>query len=435
MRGYLSVISGFLLPALQLLIIQRYITTLFGPGNRKPAGIISWFLYYAFLVATGFELLFPPQFLLVWNIFMVFMISTVTRKESLKRRCISTLLICTAWMLVEVIVLLVLDAIGTDESVINDAGSFASKMCMLLLSVLLGRYAKKKQYAEIPLRYFIIILLVPASSIYMMHHILHMAAFHTEYSFFSVAAGILLLLVNYVIFTVYDRMGQAAELQSRNRLYEQQLDLCSHQAEEREGYYLELRRMRHDMKNHLSGILGMVNAGQTKEASDYIQKMLDDGIGTGADEISHTGNIVVDSLVNHKYALAQKDGIQFEARVFIPSVLPFQSGHLAIIFGNLLENALEACRKLPQEQRYIILEATYIKEMLQICIKNSSPKKFKKDNSGRYLTTKKDTGCHGIGLASVEQALVDYDGELFTQYENGEFQASAVLYSNSIEEK
>ena len=47
MRGYLSVISGFLLPALQLLIIQRYITTLFGPGNRKPAGMIIWFLYYA----------------------------------------------------------------------------------------------------------------------------------------------------------------------------------------------------------------------------------------------------------------------------------------------------------------------------------------------------------------------------------------------------
>ncbi|WP_148510472.1 GHKL domain-containing protein, partial [Hungatella hathewayi] len=89
----------------------------------------------------------------------------------------------------------------------------------------------------------------------------------------------------------------------------------------------------------------------------------------------------------------------------------------------------------PQEQRYIILEATYIKEMLQICIKNGSPEKLKKDSSGRYLTTKKDTGCHGIGLASVEQALADYNGELFTQYENGEFRASAVLYSNSVEEK
>ena len=435
MRGYLSIISGFLLPVLQLLIIQRCITTLCGPGNRKPVGMIGWILYYAFLVTTGFGIVFSPQFLLVGNILMVFMISTVTRKKSLKKSCISTLLICTVWMLVEVIVLLVLESVGTDECVIDDAGSFISKMCMLLFSVLIDHYAKEKQYTEIPLRYFIITLLVPASSIYMMHHIFLMAAFHAQYSFFSVVAGILLLLVNYVIFTVYDRMGQAAELQSQNRLYEQQLDLCSHQAEEREGYYLELRRMRHDMKNHLSGILGMVNAGQTKEAGDYIQKMLDDGIRTGAGEISHTGNIVVDSLVNHKYALALKDGIRFEARVFIPSVLPFQSGHLTIIFGNLLENALEACQKLPQEQRYIILEATYIKEMLQICIKNSSPEESKKDSSGRYLTTKEDNGWHGIGLASVEQALADYDGELFTKYENGEFWASAVLYGNSIGEK
>lgn len=435
MRGYLSLISGFLLPVLQLLIIQRCITTLFGPGNRKPVGMIGWLLYYVFLVTTGFGILFPPQFLLVGNILMVFMISTVTRKESLKKRCISTLLICTVWMLVEVIVLLILEAVNTDKYVIDDAGSFISKMCMLLFSVLLDRYAMKKKYAEIPLSYFIMLLLIPTSSIYMMHNIFLIAASHVEYFLFSITVGLLLLLVNYVIFTVYDGIGQAAELHSRNRLYEQQLDLCSHQAEEREGYYLELHRMRHDMKNHLSGILGMVNVGQVKEAGEYIQKMLDDGIGNKVDEISHTGNIVVDSLVNHKYALAQKDGIRFEARVFTPSVLSFHGGHLAIIFGNLLENALEACRKLPQEQRYIILEATYVKEMLQICIKNSSPKNFKKDSSGRYLTTKEDTGWHGIGLVSVEQALADYDGELFIQYEDGEFRASVVLYGNSIGEK
>ena len=73
--------------------------------------------------------------------------------------------------------------------------------------------------------------------------------------------------------------------------------------------------------------------------------------------------------------------------------------------------------------------------MLQICIRNSSPEESKKDSSGRYLTTKEDNGRHGIGLASVEQALADYDGELFTKYENGEFRASAVLYDNSIGEK
>ena len=170
--------------------------------------------------------------------------------------------------------LLILEALGTDARVIDEAGSFISKMCMLLFSVLLGHYTRERQYTEIPLRYFIITLLVPASSIYMMHYIFLMAGFHEEYSFFSVVSGILLLLVNYVIFTVYDRIGQAAELLSRNRLYEQQLDLCSHQAEERELHYLEFRRMRHDMKTHLLGPLVIINARQTKEAEEYIQKML-----------------------------------------------------------------------------------------------------------------------------------------------------------------
>lgn len=144
MRGYLSLISGFLLPALQLLIIRRCITALLGLGNRKPAGMVSWLLYYIFLVTTGFGVLFPPQILLIANILMVFMISTITRKRSLKKCCICTLLICAVWMLVEVIVLLVLVALGTDASVIDDAGSFISKMCMLLFSVLLGHYTREK---------------------------------------------------------------------------------------------------------------------------------------------------------------------------------------------------------------------------------------------------------------------------------------------------
>ena len=81
MKEYFSLILIFLLPVLQLLIIQRCITILLGSGNRKPIGMISWLLYYVFLVTTGVEDLFPPQFLLVGNILMVFMISTVTRKK------------------------------------------------------------------------------------------------------------------------------------------------------------------------------------------------------------------------------------------------------------------------------------------------------------------------------------------------------------------
>ena len=433
MRGYLSVISGFLLPALQLLIIQRYITTLFGPGNRKPAGIISWFLYYAFLVATGFELLFPPQFLLVWNIFMVFMISTVTRKESLKRRCISTLLICTVWMVVEVIVLLILEAVGMDECVIDVAGSFISKMCMLLLSVIISHCIKDNHYSEIPLLYFLSILLIPVSSIYMMHHIFLIAAVHNEYMIFSVTASFLLLIVNYVIFEVYDWISRNAELRGQNRLYAQQLELCSQQAEERESLYLEIRRLRHDLKNHLYSLLGMVQTGQTSEAEKYIIKMLDVGAGDRPEEISHSGNIVIDSLINHAYAAAQKDNVQFNVNVLVPASLPFESGHLAIVLGNLLENALEACRNIPDEKGFISLDISYAKDIFQLCIKNNYQAKRKKDIIGHYITTKGDNIYHGLGLSSINHAIENYHGQMDITDNDNIFQVIIVMYGSYSE--
>lgn len=82
----------------------------------------------------------------------------------------------------------------------------------------------------------------------MMHHIFLIAAVHNEYMIFSVTASFLLLIVNYVIFEVYDWISRNAELRGQNRLYAQQLELCSQQAEERESLYLEIRRLRHDLK-------------------------------------------------------------------------------------------------------------------------------------------------------------------------------------------
>lgn len=63
---------------------------------------------------------------------MVFMVSTVTRKRSIKKRCICTLLICTVWMVVEIIVSFVLETMSVESEIIADVGSFISKIYMLL---------------------------------------------------------------------------------------------------------------------------------------------------------------------------------------------------------------------------------------------------------------------------------------------------------------
>lgn len=433
MNEYLTMLSELLLPLLHLLIIHKFLKVFLGTGKRTLISCIEWSVYYAFLLINNIGIVFPPHLLLLGNVLLIFMISSSAYKKNIMQRCIFSLLICSVWMLVEVIVMMVLETIGFDAEILQDAGSFISKMCMLLLAVIINHCIKDSYYSELSLRYFLIILLIPIGSIYIMHHIFLIAAAHSEYVIFSASASFLLLVVNYVIFEVYDWISRDAELREQNRLYAQQLELCSQQAKERENLYLEIRKIRHDLKKHLSGLLGMIQTRQINDAEKYILQLLDVGVGDRPEEVSHSGNIIVDSLINNAYALAQKDNIHFNINVLVPAIIPFENGHLAIILGNLMENALEACKELPAEQRFISLDVSYAKEVFQISIKNSYQKKRKKDIFGRYLTSKDDTIYHGLGLSSISHAIANYQGQMEIIDENNEFQVTVVMYGSSLE--
>lgn len=428
MSKYLIVLSELFLALLHLLIIQKYLKTFLGPEKKNLKSYIEWSIYYIFLLISNIGINLPPHLLLLGNVLLIFIISSSTHKKSIMQRCIFSLLICTAWMLVEVIVMMILNTVGFYDGILKDAGSFISKMCMLLLSVIISHCIKDNHYSEIPLKYFLIILLIPVSSIYIMHHIFLIAAAHSEFAIFSATASFLLLVVNYMIFEVYDWISRDAELREQNRLYAQQLELCTQQAEERENLYLEIRRIRHDLKKHLSVLLEMVRIGQTNETEKYITLLIDDGVGDRPEEVSRSGNIIVDSLINNTYSLAQKYNIDFNINVLVPAILPFESGHLAIILGNLMENALEACREIKEGKRFINLDISYVKEVFQLSIKNNYQKKRKKDNIGNYITTKNDTIYHGLGLSSISHAVANYQGQVEIVDRDNEFQVIVIMY-------
>ena len=182
------------------------------------------------------------------------------------------------------------------------------------------------------------------------------------------------------------------------------------------------------MKSHLSSLLGMVESGENEEAIKYMQQLLSDGFGRSSDEISKSGNIVVDSLINYKYSIAKKEGIAFEASTFVPAVLPFKSEHLVIILGNLLENAFDACMKVQPKGRYIRLDMNYEKNMLKISIKNSCIFENRRDRHGRFSSTKHDAEHHGIGLASINQAVSGYDGEVIIDDKGNQFDVDVIMY-------
>ena len=429
MTSYFSLIPELFLPLLQLLILHKYMKIFLGAGNNHVQEHIEWGIYYIFLLINSIgNFHFPPNLLLFGNFFLIFVISATTRKINLRHCCIFAFFMCTVWMLIEVLVMMLLQTIGFESTVLQNAGSFISKMFMLIFAVVIRHTIKDNHDSPIPLRYFLIILIVPASSIYIMHNIFLIANAHTEYILFSAIASFIFLIINYVIFEIYDWIRHNAELR-------EQLELCSQQAKERELHNLELRRIRHDLKKHLSGLLGMLQAKQINEAKGYITQLLNDGIINCPEEVSHSGNIVVDSLINHSCAYAQKDQIDFDINVFIPTTLPFENGHIAIILGNLMENALDACREIPNGKRYIYLDISYAKEVLQLIIRNNYQIKRKKDRHGNYLTTKADRLHHGLGLASIRQAVEHYHGQMEITDKDNEFQVVVILYGADSNEQ
>lgn len=427
MNTIVSFIISLSLTGFYLLTINRFMRAFFYGKKNTTYRYALWVIYYILQLLFAMTDIFSLLMILLMNLIFVFGISIASYQGSLKKHCFFALMICTVWMLVESIIGILLNVFGLQGNELQIAGTVISNLCMFIIAVVIEHYVKGRSTQEISMRYIVVILTVPIVSIYLMHHILLIAMAYEEYFSFAMISSLFLLLLNYVIFEVYDWMAQEAELIKKNQLYEQQLELCRRQAEEREAYDRGLRRVQHDIKSHFVALLGMIEAKDMENAAAYIRPLLDSSVGHSAMEISHSGNVVIDSLINYRYALAKKEGIAFMADIVIPSDIPFQSSHLAIVLGNLLENALEACREISDGQRYIAIEIYYVKKVLMITVKNTCKGQRSKNREGRFITTKKDVSNHGLGLSSVELAVSSYQGQVVTEAEEGIFKVSVVM--------
>ncbi len=426
--------SGLLTSCFYILIMHKLMKAFFSRPSGNPLRFVVWTVYYILQAAPILGVAISPPVMLSLNMALVLIISSVSYDAGIKRRCIFSVLACAVWMLVEASTDIILRLAGMDGWELQTAGTVISLMLMYLLAVIAGHYARRTEQRDIPFRYAAAVLIIPAGSAYLMHNIFLIAAQHEEYAPFAIISGLLLLLLIYMIFEVYDRMADDAEAQEKNMLYEQELDLLNRHAQEREVYDKEMRRLRHDMKNHMSSLLGMLQGDDTKQAEEYVRGMLQGTPECRADDVSRTGNAIVDSLVNYKCGIAWALGIAFDASVFLPAELPFLDGHLTIVFGNLLDNALEACLEVEEGKRYVTLDASYEKEVLMIAVTNPYSGERRKNRAGKYITTKKEHWSHGLGLSSVEQAAAAYCGQVDADGHDGVFRVSVVMYG-SLREK
>lgn len=201
-----------------------------------------------------------------------------------------------------------------------------------------------------------------------------------------------------------------------------QNDLINRHYDEVETMYRKMRGWRHDYHNHIQTLKAYMEMHRYQDAHEYLDRLEEDL--TTIDTVLKTGNVMVDAILNSKLTMIREKNIRVDATAMVPTDISISGVDLSVLIGNLLDNAMEACMKSPEDARFIRIYIDIIKKQLYISVTNSMQGKAKRF-AGGFITEKE--GNHGFGLARIDSIVEKYHGYLNRQTENGVFATEVML--------
>ena len=199
-----------------------------------------------------------------------------------------------------------------------------------------------------------------------------------------------------------------------------QSDLIRKQTVEIQNMYRQMQEWRHDYRNHIQNMKNRLD-GDQGELEQYLDELADDL--TQTDTSIQTGNVMADAVLNSKLSVAEQKSIQLNVKAHIPKGIEMTDVEMCSVLGNLLDNAIEACEKLPCDKRFLRVYIDKFKGQFYLSVQNSSPS-IQRDK-GIFRTTK--AGTHGFGLFRIDRIAKKYGGYVNRQYEEGVFATELLL--------
>ncbi len=188
-----------------------------------------------------------------------------------------------------------------------------------------------------------------------------------------------------------------------------------------EANYRMQRRSAHEFEHHIQVLRDLLDRGETEAARDYLNRLKKNrSIHVMSVSSNHP---VIDVILNQKYQTAQENEIKMQIKVNDLSALTIPTDFLSVVLTNLLDNAMEACRRL-DGYREILCSILY-DDGLYLSIRNTSPPVEIID--GKIPTSKQDSLSHGYGLMSVTYVLDRLDAEYTFSYDEGWFHFAAEI--------
>ena len=223
----------------------------------------------------------------------------------------------------------------------------------------------------------------------------------------QIVVSILLLGICIVLPVIILISVSNSQLRSLTSNYEHQIQAQAKHYEDLASANFETRRFRHDFKNMSIAMEVLLSKGECAAALELLQECTQSLDAPTAHLFFHTGNGIADALLSEKQRSAQTFHIEICFQGMIPWLSPTD---LCVILGNTLDNAMDACQKLPEkEQKTIVVNSDCSSGFWFLTVRNPVSKAVTIRNN-HIATTKENKTLHGFGLYSLHSVVQKYDG-------------------------
>ncbi len=408
---------------IELLLIFLYFSLLSEKKGNKTAIVLS---YLGSVVLMSISVLLFGNFIVNFFVTAIVLavVSFVNFEDDFKHRFFLIFIYLLIISIADPIVIgiLYIANVGMPEEFLQSSigrylGIIGTDIIYLWLISFTHRFVKKR-IRDLPVRYWILIIVIPIFSIFILQFIIDSITLNAEHTNY-VALGFTIsgiAYINITMFHFFESYENNIKLKYLERLQQQEQENYSMLA----LTHKQMREFKHDIENQFSVLHDLMESGKTEKALEYLDTL--GGFVRRSNCLCHTGNNAVDSIVNTKGSLAQTYGIEFICRVNIVSEIKADEMELCRILGNGLDNAIEACERLENAKKHILFSISEDKDNLYISIFNTSDRV-----NTENLSTKKKTGMHGIGVNSIKSSVERLKGVVKFSYKNSIFKLKIVV--------
>lgn len=413
--GSLLFVLGF-----QLLF---FFDSVFGRAARKPQRIVHFIVFASvgtvyLSVDMGWWAASALALLLIYSL-------ADSYRVELKNKLMYTVLYAVLMSLVSSLSLFIFYTLNSDEFRDFEPTSFSASTKTLLLSctlmfivIQLIRLISKRRTYPLKPSHYLLFLFVPVFSIYLVN----MLAAFSEKNLHFLISVIGLLLLNVLVVYMFDTMMEKFQIQQENFQLQRQMDYQDANYEKTVHSFKSIKRIIHDTNQQFLYIEECIKRGDSTSALEHIRVTLNK-----VEDAYHrvnTGHLVIDALVTNALNIGEANGIRIDTQLSLDSPqLNLDRYDLCVVLGNMLDNALEASKKVKiAEDRYIRIRIRSDNSALSVQIINHTEHEVI-----RLLSQKPNREFHGIGLTNISRICDKYGGHMAIETGSKTFNNMVVL--------